>query len=616
MQQDIERVYDVAIIGGGIGGTTLATILARHGVKVLLVEGGDHPRFTIGESTVPETTFGLRVLARRYDVPEIEYLATNGALRRHISTACGVKRNFGFVYHRDGEPTRPTECTQYPTWGPPLGPDSHYFRQDVDQYLFHLAMAYGATGLTRTMITDVELDPAGATIVTKDRGAFRADYIVDAGGIRSFLAEHLQLRQEPPYRTRSRTIYNHFVGVVPFDRVAPQRSEHGMPSPFSQGTLHHLFAGGWMWVIPFDNHTSSTNRLCSAGINLDLDRYPARVDVPPEQEFWEFVQRFPSVARQFADAKPVRPFVASARTQFSSRQVVGDRWCLLPHASDFIDPLFSSGLAVTVFALNALAHRLIDAVRERDFATERFSYLQTWIKRMFAYYDDLVSCSYISFDDFELWNAWNRVWTINTLYGTNAQNQAALAFDRTGDSAVFGRLERAPYRGLQGVDNEHCAALFERSVGAVRAYRAGEISSSEASRRIYGYLADSGLVPDVWGTLDPDDRCPAGTFTLYPMLRILRWGGRRSPAHVRGRYFTGGVRLVAKELTQAYRHEVVRDVTLAHQFMRDAWVNWNNDWKQPRGVRRDRASTVDQPAVPIGTVPTGTVPAAGTVPAG
>lgn len=91
------------------------------------------------------------------------------------------------------------------------------------------------------------------------------------------------------------------------------------------------------------------------------------------------------------------------------KQVVGDRWCLLPHASDFIDPLFSSGLAVTVMILNALGHRLIDAVRNNCFSTERFSYVQEWTKLSFDYYDKLVSASYTSFDSFELWNAWFRV---------------------------------------------------------------------------------------------------------------------------------------------------------------------------------------------------------------
>ena len=40
--------YDVAIIGSGIGGSTLASVLARQGLKVIVFEGVTHPRFTIG----------------------------------------------------------------------------------------------------------------------------------------------------------------------------------------------------------------------------------------------------------------------------------------------------------------------------------------------------------------------------------------------------------------------------------------------------------------------------------------------------------------------------------------------------------------------------------------
>nr|WP_252981269.1 hypothetical protein [Streptomyces chartreusis] len=274
--------------------------------------------------------------------------------------------------------------------------------------------------------------------------------------------------------------------------------------------------------------------------------------------------------------------MSTDRTQFSSRSVVGDRWCLLPHASDFIDPLFSSGLAVTVMALNALSHRIIDAVREDDFDTARFGYLEQWIKRMFRFYDDLVSCSYVSFDDFELWNAWNRVWTITTLYGTNAQNQAAVAFEKTGDPASFTALETAPYRGLQGVDNPWVGQLFEQARDVVLAYSSGDLTKNQAVTRIFDLLRESGLCPAVWGTLDPQDRCPSGVFTLWPLMRILLWGRFRSPQHVRGTYFTGGARLVGKEAIQALTTDVRRGSSLVQQTVRDMWVNWNRDW-----TRRD-----------------------------
>lgn len=588
---DVEREFDVAVIGGGIGGSILAAVLARHHVRVLLIEGGSHPRFAIGESTIPETTFGLRNLARRYDVPEIENLSTHAALRRNVSPNCGIKRNFSFVLHREGEPAKARESTQFQTFAPPLGPDAHFLRQDVDAYLFQVALSYGVTAHTHTFVTDLHFDDEGVDVITKDKGAFRASYVVDAGGIRAFLPQLMDLRdQDPPYRTRSRSIFTHMVGVPPFDAVYAPRSEHRILSPFSQGTLHHLFDGGWMWVIPFDNYAGATSKLCSVGLNLDLDRYPRQEGVSAEEEFWHHVRRFPTVAKQFEHARAVRPFMANDRSQFSSKRIVGDRWCLLPHASDFIDPLFSSGLTVTVFALHALCHRLITAVRTKDFATEHFTYVETWVKKGFAYYDDLVSCSYLAFHDFELWNAWHRIWTLNSVYGTNTLNQAALAFERTGDPESFMQLERAPYRGLQGMDNPAVEQMFTDAVAAMRDFERGALSRRQTIDRIYDVMRESDLCPPMWHMLDPEDHTPSGTFTPPALLKVLLWGRFRSPEHIRGTYFTGGARLVTKELTQAVGAELRRSgATVRHQ-LRALVRDWNTDWAARRGARGGRAA--------------------------
>lgn len=55
--------YDVAIIGSGIGGSTLAVVLARQGLRVIVFEAGAHPCFTIGESMILETSEVMRALA-------------------------------------------------------------------------------------------------------------------------------------------------------------------------------------------------------------------------------------------------------------------------------------------------------------------------------------------------------------------------------------------------------------------------------------------------------------------------------------------------------------------------------------------------------------------------
>jgi tetracycline 7-halogenase / FADH2 O2-dependent halogenase len=582
------RDFDVAIIGGGIGGTTLASILARHGVRVAIIEAGGHPRFAIGESTVPETIVGLRVMAARYDVPELGYLAGHHTLRRKVSTASGVKRNFGFAHHREGEDFRAEECTMHPTWSPPIGPDSHFFRQDIDAYLFQVAVSYGATGLTYTPVTSVEFDDDGATIKTATTGDYRAKYVVDAGGMRSALSEQLDLRVEPPYLTKSRTIFNHFVGVEPFDKVIPSRKEHGMPSPFSQGTLHHIFKGGWAWVIPFDNHIGSTSNLCSVGINLDLDEYPKRDGESPEEEFWAHVNRFPSFQKQMSRAHAVRPYTSSQRSQFSSKQVVGDRWVLLPHASDFIDPLFSSGLAVTMMIINALGHRLIDAVRTNDFSTENFEYVQTWTKKSFEYYDKLVSYSYTSWDDFDLWNAWHRMWVVGTMYGANSQLTALMAYRGSKDKRAFERLEQAPYRGLQAVDNPRFAAMFDAACTAMQSYRDKKIDVAEACNDIHVALRESGLVPSSrwtgWRALDPDSRVPTGKFDMLGMARVLLWGKFGSPSHVRGTYFTNGFAGVSTDATKLLAAEAARGLSLGVQAARDMLTYRNRDYRKVGGL--------------------------------
>src|SRR5713101_1098981 len=225
--------YDVAILGAGIGGTLLAAILAKHGVRVLLIEQGTHPRFTIGESTIPETTILLRLLARLYDVPEIAHLCNFQNVRTHITSGCGVKRNFSFIYHRAGEPQRPQETTQFPTWSPPFGPDVHYFRQDVDAYMYAVALSYVAVGRQQTQITEIDIGASGVRLVTKDKEEFSAKYVVDAGGIKAPVADMKKLREIPcPLKTHSRSTFTHMIGVTPYDECGPQRKDHGMPSPF------------------------------------------------------------------------------------------------------------------------------------------------------------------------------------------------------------------------------------------------------------------------------------------------------------------------------------------------------------------------------------------------
>lgn len=575
-----DRKYDVVVLGSGIGGTLLGTVLARQGVRVLLLEQGSHPRFTIGESTNPETSLHLRILARRYDVPEIEHLSAFHSVMARVATSCGIKRNFSFVYHRPGEAVRPQETSQFVTIAPPLGPDVHLFRQDVDAYMLAVALERGADVRQQVKVQEVDIDAQGVVVTLEGGERIEASYVVDAGGIQAPLARKYGLRQNPcPLRTRSRSLYTHMVGVLPIDSCGLDRAEHGLPSPLSQGTLHHMFDGGWMWVIPFDNHPASRSRLCSVGLNLTLDRHPPTGE-PPEVEFERHLARFPTIRRQFQRARPVRNWTAIERLQFSSTKLVGDRYCLLPHAASFVDPMFSSGLVITVASVNAIAHRLISAVRDGDFSAGRFAYVDTWTKRMFAYFDRLVSCSYMSFSDFELWNAWHRLWMLGSFYGATGMFSVLGAWEQQHRPEAFEMLEVPPHRGVQAIDFDPFMQVFEAAAAEVEATRNGR-PTSEAIANIYRLIRESGLTPGRWDLDNPSVRCPAHTLTLLPALRLVMWGRHQSPEPVRSQYFTKG--RVDSLLVRTLRDsglELGRTGSIAGSLLRDILLSWNGDWQE------------------------------------
>ena len=63
---------DIAIIGAGFGGSLCALIAKRTNHKVVLIERGSHPRFTIGESSTPIANLVLTSLVKKYDLPRLK----------------------------------------------------------------------------------------------------------------------------------------------------------------------------------------------------------------------------------------------------------------------------------------------------------------------------------------------------------------------------------------------------------------------------------------------------------------------------------------------------------------------------------------------------------------
>jgi len=72
--QETKHSFDVAILGNGLSGSMMATILGKKGVSVVLIDAEQHPRFAVGESTIPHTSLVISILAEKYELPELEHL--------------------------------------------------------------------------------------------------------------------------------------------------------------------------------------------------------------------------------------------------------------------------------------------------------------------------------------------------------------------------------------------------------------------------------------------------------------------------------------------------------------------------------------------------------------
>ena len=537
---------DVIILGAGLAGSAMAAVLARGGATVLVLDAGTHPHFAIGESTIPYTSMLMRLVSERYDVPEIKYLTTFEAVQGKITSSCGIKRNFGFLYHREGQKQLYNEAHEFPI--PKIThTENHFFRQDVDAWMLNVALKYGARVRQYVKVVDVDVDDNGVT-VTDDKGRqFRARYIVDASGFRSPVAQKFGLRETPTrLRHHSRALFTHMVDVTPYEETVP-KGAHGNPTKWSQGTLHHLFEGGWLWVIPFNNHVRATNPLVSVGLNLDPRIHPQPEGLTPQEEFDQFIARFPDIKAQFAKAKSVREWVRTGRLQYSSSQTIGYRWCLTSHAAGFIDALFSRGLSNTFEIINALGWRLLDALRDDDFSPERFQYVQDLEQGLLDFNDDLVANSYTSFQRFELWDAWFRVWSMQQILATFEINRAYAKYLDSHDVADLAHLEKLAPSG--SVPDYEPARQMLRDVSRItQDVQEGLKDPGEAARQMMTMLENADFIPPAFGLTDSNNRW--FNATTPKVVKTLAWARNEAPAPIGELVYEGLTLFIKKRLSR------------------------------------------------------------------
>jgi flavin-dependent dehydrogenase len=343
----VENHFDVAIIGGGPGGSSSATYLSKLGYKVVVFEKEKFPRDHVGESLIPYCYYKMKELGV---LEEVSKFATKKPGVHFVDR--DAKRQSVWCFDRvidDGAQM-----------------SFHTLRAPFDKALLDNSKKCGATVYEEHLVKEVDLsDAQNVSLRVADKSGMETNYsarfLIDASGQASFLAR--KLNDKKPYAGLDRVaFFTHWV-------------ETNYDAALNGGCIKIIYLGGekkgWIWVIPVGrNHLSIGVTLNNAYVKEQKKKFSG--------ENWK-EQLYKN---EISEAVNLIPILNNARIEheiqvlgdysYSVEKKFGNNYVLVGDSGAFLDPIFSSGIYVAM----ETAHRVSKAIdikfREGDEAAQEF----------------------------------------------------------------------------------------------------------------------------------------------------------------------------------------------------------------------------------------------------
>ena len=310
---------DIAVIGGGPAGSSAATMLARQGWRVVLLERERFPREHVGESLLPAS------------MPVLEEL---GAIDAVESAGFLPKYGATMVWGRDPEPWswRFSETNaQYPH-------AYQVWRPTFDHILLQNARARGVDVREGCRVAGVDwsvADPSATVRYVSDTGGQRelsARFVVDASGQAALLAQQAGTRRWDSF-FQNLAVYAYFEGAEP------------LPPPDESNIFIEAYEHGWFWTIPLHTGWSSVGAVVDNETGQrGLQRLGARNFLMEQLAGAPHTCRMLRGVRWAAGPNVVRDW------SYSSERTTGPGFVMTGDSACFIDPLFSSGVHLAMMS--------------------------------------------------------------------------------------------------------------------------------------------------------------------------------------------------------------------------------------------------------------------------
>jgi FADH2-dependent halogenase len=312
----MDKGYDVIVIGGGPGGSTAATYLAKAGRRVLVLEKEVFPRFHIGESLLP------------YNTPIFDEMGVTPALE-----AAGLMKKFGAQFHigndskslalvfRNGKFTRHTSAYQVE-------------RARFDDVLLKHAGKCGAEVREGCTVTRFDANESAASVEVKNAQGqietVHARYVIDASGRGNLTGNQMGIRDFHP-RLRKLSVFGHFAGV---------RLDDGEKGG---DTVIVRLENKWFWIIPLSREK------VSVGVVMDKDEF-ANAKKPASEIFNEAWQSSPVLRERMKEARLLGEIQSTSDFSYRNRRLTEPRLLRVGDAAGFMDPIFSSGVFLAMYS--------------------------------------------------------------------------------------------------------------------------------------------------------------------------------------------------------------------------------------------------------------------------
>lgn len=324
-----DTLYDALVIGGGPGGSSAASYLARAGKNVLLLEKEVFPRFHIGESLLP---YNVSLFEELGVLPEIEAAGFPKKYGAQFELGDGSK-GVAFVF-RTGRFTRQTQAFQVE-------------RSRFDHILLKNASRLGVQVREGWTVCRTETSADGVAVEAQAPDgktvSFRAAYLVDASGRGNLTGNQQGLRVLHPH-LKKLAVFGHFYNVA-LD-----------PGERRGDTIITRLHKKWFWFIPVSAEKTSV------GCVMDKDEF-ARWKGTPEALFQQVVDSSAPATRRMKDAQAAGPIHVTADFSYYNQRLAGGRLLRVGDAAGFLDPIFSSGVYMAMLSGKLGAEAILQSMR-------------------------------------------------------------------------------------------------------------------------------------------------------------------------------------------------------------------------------------------------------------